>query len=340
MKQAWCLPMMLGLARLAVAAGDTVALLPTPLELPARIGPMRIQGEPYHYQPASLGVSYQYVGSGLSLTVYVYDEGVADLPDGGDTVPNCYQFEQAKYDVQHAGYGDVKLVSERLVRLAPPDDAPLAREASFEFVRDGRPTISYLWITGFAKNFVKLRFSLDADLRSEVPEARAAILGALGATLKPHLAPADPDAKKPGTSMNLVMGGKDDDLSAGFMYTIMLSTILDKSPEQAPVCGGQYPPSYQADLAAFRGVGSLGGKSDKSPFAKKLGEIDAAGFLEEFVWVDMHRDYWGNDTPDGLTLKDYKTWKKKNLKRFKAPPLGGVAIDHPRPMAIETPEGL
>ncbi len=66
----------------------------------------------------------------FSLTVYVYDAGIADIPDGGD-----YRFrrvtcsKEAKQEIGAAGYTDVRLISEQLVRLAPPADVPLARES-------------------------------------------------------------------------------------------------------------------------------------------------------------------------------------------------------------------
>jgi len=56
MKQLWWFAAALGVAQSA-ASEEMVKLAPTQLELPARIGPMHIQGEPYHYPPASLGVS-------------------------------------------------------------------------------------------------------------------------------------------------------------------------------------------------------------------------------------------------------------------------------------------
>ena len=127
-----------------------------------------------------LGSSYQYLGRGLSLTIYVYDAGVEAIPDGADNIPVCDQFEDAKNGVTKAGYRDMALKSEQMVRLAPPGDVLLAREAVFEFVRQERKTISYVWVTAAAKNFIKLRFSLDAELRDEVPEARRALLDALG----------------------------------------------------------------------------------------------------------------------------------------------------------------
>jgi hypothetical protein len=320
------------------AAGDeTLKLLPSPLEMPRRIGPMATDGAAHSYEDPRLGSSYQYLGRGLSLTIYVYDAGVDAIPDGADNIPVCDQFEDAKNGVARAGYGDMALKSEQLVRLAPPDDVLLAREAVFEFVRQERRTISYVWITAAAKNFIKLRFSLDAELRDEVPEARRALLDALGEAVKPHVRPVDPDASKAGASMAFNMGsGSDDDTATQFTYMLLLSAMTGQVPEQIPVCGGDFIPPFDTELAVFRQLAVIDGGGG-TKFAKHLAEAEAAGFLEELTWTEMHREEWGTGQPPGLTLNEYKTWKKKHLKRFHRPKLGVVTVDHPRPAPIEPP---
>ena len=182
----------------ASARAEPVKLLPGPFELPDRIGPMRFDGKPRKYDDPRLGASYQYLGGGLSLTVYVYDLGAENIPDGGDTRLVCEAFEGAKGDVLHAGYQDVVVKTEQLARLDAAAEAPVAREAVFEFMRDNRPTVSYLWVTGASKEFVKLRFSVDEKYRDELGEARRTVLDALGEALKPHLHEASPDTKEGG----------------------------------------------------------------------------------------------------------------------------------------------
>jgi len=315
-----------------------VKLEPTQIQLPTRLGPMRLTGEPHRYEQPALGVSYQYLGQGLSLTVYVYDAGLTDIPDGGDSMQTCWLFEEAKNNVGQAGYSDVKLISEQLVRLSPPADAPLAREAVFEYVRNGRPTLSYVWITGVSKNFVKMRFSMERDLRDEAIEARRAVLNALGEAIRPQLAPVDPKTEKEGISINISAGGNVEEMTMGILYSGILSTFLDKAPQAAPVCGGEFVPPFETELSVFKALLSM----EKSPseLSKKLLAAEQAGFLDEFVWVERHREEWGTAAPEGLTLADYAKWKKKNLKRFKPPAFPSVIIKHPRPLAIEAADAL
>jgi hypothetical protein len=336
---------MSGLAMtMALAAGpvraETLKLGPTRLEFPLRIGPLATDGEAHGFGDPRLGVGYQYNGAGLALTIYVYDGGITDIPDGGDTIAACQQFEQAKSEIQSAGYSNVVLKSQQLVRLEPPDAAPVAREAVLELVRGGHPVISYLWITGFDRNFIKLRFSLDAALRDEVSDARRAVLDALGAAMKPYLAPvpvaSEPGKEeKPGTSINFAMGGKGDDMETGILYTMLLATMVDQGPEMAPVCGGPLVPTFDAEVGILRAMIAMNGEKPESRFSQQLADAEAAGMLEELVWSDLHREEWGAAVPDGLALGDYKSWKKKHLKRFRRPNFGAVMVDHPRPLPLE-----
>jgi len=331
--------MALTFASAAVGADATLQLLPSPLTLPARIGPMQYTGSPHKYDDPRLGVSYQYGGDGLSLTVYVYDAGDTNLADGAATVPTCREFEIAKAGVMQT-YQKPQLKAEQLVRLSPPDDMPQMREAHYEYERDGKPTISFIWITSATKHFVKLRLSMNPRLRDELPEARRAVLAVMGEAIKPHLAPVDPKAEAPGGSVGLNLGGllggaSDEAIQAGIWYLMLLNTVADKSPELAPVCGGEFVPSLETELGIYRGMFELDQDLAKSKIGKVITQIDNAGFLEEYLWVDRHREAWGPVPPAGLTLPEYAAWRKKNLKRFKAPDFGTVTIDHPRPLPLE-----
>jgi hypothetical protein len=327
------------LAGAAWAEDGQVTLAPTPLQLPARIGPMSMDTAPHRYDDPRLGVSYQYRGPGVSLTVYVYDAGVENLADGPDTIPACYEFENAKHGVSNVSYQDVRLVSEQMVRLLPPDDTLFMREAMFELVRDEHRVISYVWVTGVAKHFLKLRFSSDESLRPEMPEARRAILAAVGEAIRPHRAPADPAAEKRGTSIMVndrMLAGSSADVSSGFMYTMILSALVEKTPQMLPVCGGELAPGFETEVSLFRSVFVEEVSGVKSKFGKRVARIDSAGFLEEFVWTERHRESWGDAPPEGLELDKFAAWKKKHLKRLKLPGFGSVVVNHPRALPVET----
>lgn len=323
-----------GAARLA-AAQEMVKLEPSTLVMPARIGPLTVSGAPHKYDPPGAGISYQYIADGLSLTIYIYDADITDLADGADTGTICREFEIAKQGIAQA-YQKVELKSERLVRVGEGPDAPLVREAQFEFERQQQPTISYVWITAAVGKFVKLRFSADPRLRDELPDARRAVLTAVADAVRPNLKPVDPKAEKPGASMALNLSGAGDpEMASGMMYLVFLTALVDKSPELGPVCGGALVPSYEVELSTWREMFAVAEGESKSKLGKLVAAAEAAGFMEEFVWLDLHRDEWGAQPPEGLTLDAYEPWRKKHLKKFRRPNFGQVVIDHPRPMPVE-----
>lgn len=329
----WCLGLLVGAN---FAHGESVKLLPGPFELPERIGPMRFDGQPHKYDDPRLGSSYQYGGGGLSLTVYVYDLGASDIPDGGDTRIACEAFEGSKGDVLHAGYQDAQLKSQQLARLDPAAETPVAREAVFEYTRSGRPTVSYLWVTGAAKQFVKLRFSVDTKYRDELVEARRTVLNALGESLKPYLGPADADANKKKTQINMSATNSPDDVGTALMYIVSLTATAEEHPESVPVCGGELVPDFGGELAAFRGLLTVSKESGKdTKFTRRLAGIADAGFLDEFIWTYRHQESWGSQPPEGLELAAFDKWRKKLLKRFVVPDFGNVTYETPRPLPLE-----
>jgi hypothetical protein len=330
------IPVVVSLATPLLAQEATLKLAPTPLELPARIGPLVANPTPHKYDKPEMGASWQYSGPGSSLTVYLYDAGIRDLQDGADTIPACLEFEVAKQGALQA-YQNSKLVSQNMVRLLPPEGTPLMREAALEMVREGHPVVSYVWITTVAHQFIKLRFTMDQQLRDELPEARRSILEAFGNAIKPHLVAVKPDAEKSGTSIGLDLDSlMGDELgAAGFMYPMLLTAMIEQTPDAAPVCGGEVVPPFETELGLYRSLFIDDEDGRNTKLGRQLAKADEAGFLDELVWMEMHRDAWGDTPPQGQATEDYRAWKKKNLKRFKAPGFGTVTIDHPRPLPME-----
>lgn len=310
-------------------------LAPSPLELPARIGPLVGNPVPHRYDQPGMGVSYQYGAPGTNLTVYVYDAGVEDLADGPDTIPVCMEYEYAKQGVAQA-YPQTRLLSQYTVKLLSPEETPLMREAIYEFVHEGRAMVSYVWITAVAKQFIKLRFTADKHLQDELPDARRAILSAIGTAIKPHLAPVESAGDKSGTSINLNPDAMDGDFgAAGLMYTMLLSAAASDLGDAAPPCGGELVPPFETELGLYRSLLTIDEQAGKTRLGKQILKAETDGFLEELVWVEMHRESWGNQPPDGLTLREFARWKRKNLKRFQRPALGTVVVEHPRSLPPE-----
>jgi hypothetical protein len=328
--------MTMALAMPALAQETLLRLAPTPVELPMRIGPLFANPTPHQYDKPELGASWQFSGPGVSLTVYVYDAGATGLEDGADTIPACIEFEVAKQGALQA-YADSKLVSQNMIRMLPPEDTPLMREAVLEMVREGQPVVSYVWVTTVARQFVKLRFTMDQRLREELPEARRSILAVVGNAIKPHLAAVKPGAPESGVSIDLNPNSLEgDDLgAAGLMYSVFLTTLAAKFPEMAPVCGGEVVPPFETELELYRSLFVDDEAGRKSRLGKQLAKANEAGFLDELIWAELHRDAWGDTPPEGQKPDAYQAWKKKNLKRFKPPVFGTVTLDRPRTLPME-----
>ena len=115
---------------------------------------------------------------------------------------------------------------------------------------------------------------MNPRLRDELPEARRAVLGGDG---RGHQAPpacrADPKAEKRGKFAGFQSGaggGSDDALQAGIWYLMLLNAVADKSPEQAPVCGGEFVPSLETELGIYRGMFEPGQELAKSRLGKTI----------------------------------------------------------------------
>ena len=176
---------------------------------------------------------------------------------------------------------------------------------------------------------------MDPSQREETEVARRFLLTELGEAVKPHLAPVDPDAKDPEVSLNVFAGGDAEEMAAGIMYLALLDTQLKSTPESKPLCGGEFVPPYEAEISVFKALLALNLERTAGTLGRQVAEAGKDGYLEEFVWAELHRDSWGDTAPEGLSLEAYQAWRKKNLKEFKRPQLGSLFINRPRPMRIE-----
>ena len=118
---------------------------------------------------------------------------------------------------------------------------------------------------------------------------------------------------------------------------MLFNAVAEKSPELAPVCGGEFVPSLETgDRTVPWHV-----RAWRRSSARTQTRQDAS---RRSTTRDFSRNTSGPiaiarpgaaSPPRGLTLSEYPAWRKKNLKRFKAPDFGTVTIDHPRPLPLE-----
>jgi hypothetical protein len=345
MKTGWWISAILVCAPAAIA--DTVQLLPTALEMPDRIGPLAYTGKPDSWPDKRLGMSYKFVAPGMILDIYAYDAGLTGIPESAASRPVCEQFEQAKSELLRGGYKDVVLKGEQLARMGPTQDPPLAREAVFEAVMQDAPVISYVWLTGAAGNFIKIRFSISARLRYEVEDARRAVLNAVGDAIRSHLVQAAPaksgavaaaagqDPK--GKQINIVMAaGTAADPGFGMSYLVGLSSQTARTDVALPACGGRLRPAFRTEVATWQLALRVATRSAAgSDFANKVAKVEGAGYLEEFIWTLHHQEDWGDNPPENLDLKAFSKWSRKHLKNIRVPNFGYVEINQVRELPIE-----
>ncbi len=304
----------------AAALGDnTVRLAPSQLKLPQNIGPLRYTGES-RFSDRRLGRSFGYNASGISLSIYVYDYGVANIPDGPDTAPLCEQFESAKREIENGGnYENVRLVSEVSRPLADAPGAPAAREALYEFDRRGVHAVSALWLTAVDGYFVKLRLSLRQEVADELDEARTHLLAAIADAIRDRTPRERKVDEPPGQDASIEVDSHDDaDTAALWLaYAVELVSFSREHPQTRPACGGRYTPGFEAELAARRAAlanyRALAPERRKSGYFDELARIDDAGFLEEYVWQFL-RDERVDITPSQeLQIAAFEEFRLREL---------------------------
>lgn len=334
--------MSLLMASLAVAGGaaaaDPIKLLPGPFEFPAEFAGVKYQGEPTRFEDPRLGTGYIYNSDRLLFMVYVFDNGIKDIADGADTIVACQEYEQGKDEVVGTtAYSDPKLVYEQLVRLDSPDTGMMAREAKYEVQSKGKTTYTYLFVTGAAGQILKARLLASPGHDEELATARRESLKLLGAAIKPHLSAKKPEPAKSDTSITFYAGNSDKDMQVATNYTIAQGAVADKFPEHAPICGGEFVPTLDIEVATYQVMLDLfGDLNDGSPFGRRLKDIAAAGYLEEYAWTYVHRESWGKEPPATLTLAEFDAWRAKKLKKFKPPVFGTVNFNRPRALPIDS----
>lgn len=306
-----------GAARAAGTADEPVTLAPSRFTVPKTIGPMRYDGETV-YKDRRLGRSFGYKASGISLNIYVYDNGLSRVPDGPDSVAACQQYENAKHEIENGGnYQNVKLRGEVARRMSASPDGNVAREAEYEFDRHGNHALSVLWLTVADGYFIKLRLSMRAEIADEIEEARAQILSAVALSLAVQrsvstVPPFDPSSD---TRIEVDANVAADESSIWVAYAAELLRLAREQPQLRPVCGGRLEPALDAEVsareAALREYRGRPAAARTSNYFDELARVADAGFLDEYVWYYL-RDK-GADPVRPAELDAFESYRKLNL---------------------------
>jgi hypothetical protein len=265
-----------------------------------------------------MGRSFGYNASGISLNIFVYDYGFRDLADGPDSVAACEQYESAKSEIESGGNYQNVVLREEASRPLDPGTGLNAREAVYQFERNGLSALSVLWLTAADGFFIKLRLSMRTEIGDELDDAREQILGSLAEAIaaRPRrVMPAAPASAEASIEMNA--NGDAADAAMWLAYAVEISRYARENPEAAPPCGGIVEPAFQlevdARLAALREYRARPANGRRSGYFNVLSKVESAGFLDEYVWSYLHRDSWGNSPPHELAMGEFEEFRAREL---------------------------
>ena len=242
------------------------------------------------------------------------------------------------------------LKSEQLVRLAPPDDLPLAREAVFEFDAAGSGTRSpTCGSRASAKQLHEAAFLArrrpprrGAGCAARRPRRRLARRSNLICSRAAAQAKKRTRKTARRSAMNSLGRFTGRHGRRAHVPDVRCRRWPKGPAEQMPLCGGPHRAVLsKPSVAAIRGVLTVGARRvSRASLAKRLADIEAAGFLEEFVWVGSASGSAGGSTPpQGLDAR-----RLQAVAQEKPQAIQGARLRHrrpsmqPRPMPIEPAE--
>jgi hypothetical protein len=149
----------------------------------------------HRFEQAGLGYSIDYrAAGGVRVSLYVFDFGLKEIPDGPFSPVARQVFDQAKGDIRRAKeqgiYQDAVELSNEVVLLGDDAEGPLLRKATFQLRRNDADHVSYIYVTGHKNHFFKVRVTLPADDQAAHEKLAARLLTRVGEMLKPVGPPA------------------------------------------------------------------------------------------------------------------------------------------------------
>ena len=131
------------------------------LQFPDRLGSVPLwKGE--RYPQAALGHGIEYRGPGFAGSVYVYDAGNPNVPNGTSNEVVRTQFARARNEIiayqRKQNLPEPQLLSEQPIR----DSSVEFLAASYRVVRGNTETVSLIAMTGYRRHFIKIRVSVPA----------------------------------------------------------------------------------------------------------------------------------------------------------------------------------
>jgi hypothetical protein len=158
---------------LTVATGSIDASEPS---VPSSLGVLRY-GTAKKFDEPGLGAALTYRGEGSTLTLYIYDATIRDIPRGIHSNITEQQFAQAVSAISGSDEWDASELLCRGASSLPGANPPLeVYEAHFRNKTHDYEVESFLFLTAIRNRFVKVRWTIHALSPDLHPSVRAAVL--------------------------------------------------------------------------------------------------------------------------------------------------------------------
>jgi hypothetical protein len=156
----------LGLAWQVGTARAEYLVMEVGLQFPDRLGSVPLwKGE--RYPEAMLGHGIEYRGPGFAGSVYVYDAGNPNIPNGTANDIVRTQFARARNEIaayqRQQNLPEPQLLSEEPIRVNNVEFLT----ASFRIVRSNVESLSLVAMTGYRRHFIKIRVTVPAASGAE-----------------------------------------------------------------------------------------------------------------------------------------------------------------------------
>jgi hypothetical protein len=161
----------------------------TGLVFPAKLGGMSREKETI-YKNNFLGVSIPYRGQNkIKADIYIYNMGQDYIRFGNSSKPLMQNFEMATKDVflmaKKGNYQNPVLIDKSVFDIETAEkgkEIPFLR-AKLEFTQDNLPRISYIFMSGYDNQFLKIRFTYLKNFAEEGEKTMATFLRDFGKLL-------------------------------------------------------------------------------------------------------------------------------------------------------------
>ena len=292
----------------------------------------------YKYPHKELGYSIGYNGkNGFKATVYVYDNNLKNIPNGYDSKVVKESLNLVSKSLQimqkRGTYKDVKITGMGMFRPEKSRITFLKSDYSYIERRSGGTETntleSHCFITGFAENFIKIRFTYPKEHMVEGEKKVERFISEIAEQLEK----SEKAFKKEGLGFTIYASFFEEDETTAAVwlaYIVTRQQYIKENPKKYLEVPGIIPAQFAEELDARTGMVTVwkdirGNKNtSKNKYFDDLLKVKDAGFMKEYVWTFLKRESW--EKPEDLKLNQFEKWSKKNIPEHKVETKGELGF--------------